>query len=391
MIGDKTILDLTCGHQTPFYLYDIPLLEATLATAKKAMDGRDDFKLHYAVKANTCPTILETVRQYGFGADTVSGGEVECALRAGFPARRIMFAGVGKTDAEIRLALRKGIGCLNVESVEELEVVNKIAASMDVTAPVALRIYPDIDAHTHHYITTGVAENKFGIDISRARRAVDTATAMDHINFRGLHFHIGSQITDLYPYEVLCTRAIQLVDSLEADGIRCQVVNFGGGLGVDYDNPAQHPVPPFQEYFDIFKRLTPKVEGRTYHFELGRALVAQCGSLITRVLFVKQGLDRRFVIADAGMTELIRPALYQALHRIDNISANVAERGAAQPYDIVGPVCESSDIFATEYPLPPTQRDDILAIRSAGAYGEIMASNYNCRTLAPSLFYTEHP
>lgn len=388
MICDKTILDLTCGHQTPFYLYDMPLLEETLAAAKKAYADREDFKLHYAVKANTCAPILELVRQSGLGADTVSGGEIEAALRAGFPAKRIVFAGVGKTDGDIRLALRKGVSCLNVESPEELEVINHIAESMGVKAPVALRINPDIDAHTHHYITTGVAENKFGIDMSRAEKTVRQALELSNIEFRGLHFHIGSQITDLTPYEVLCQRALELVNKLHNDGIECASVNFGGGLGIDYDNPGENPVPDFERYFEIFKRNAPVVEGRTYHFELGRAIVGQCGQLITRVLYVKKGINRKFAIVDAGMTELIRPALYQALHRVDNISA-IDRAGDEQTYDIVGPVCESSDTFATEYSMPTTNRGDILAIRSAGAYGEIMSSHYNCRSLALSLFYNE--
>lgn len=369
---------------TPFYLYDMQLLRRTITAAKQAAIQRPDFNIHYAVKANPLPEILRAMAQAGFGADTVSGGEIIRAIDAGIPASKIVFAGVGKTDAEIKLALEKGVAMLNAESQEELEIIASIARDMGKIAPVSLRINPDIDAHTHRFITTGLQENKFGIDKTIAIDVVKSVVDNPWLDFRGLHFHIGSQITTMEPYRVLCERALKLVKHLEEISIDVPELNFGGGLGVDYDSPGQNPVPAFDEYFGVFARLLPRVQGRRYHFEPGRSLTAQCGSLITRVLYVKKGLSRKFAIVDAGMTELIRPALYGAHHSIENLSAHPASPCAN--YDVVGPVCESADVFATNITLPITHRGDVLAIRSAGAYGQTMSSNYNCRSLRPAVF-----
>ncbi|MDE6783718.1 MAG: diaminopimelate decarboxylase, partial [Paramuribaculum sp.] len=339
------------------------------------------FHVHYAVKANTNRAILKIIAESGLGADTVSGGEIRAALQAGFPADKIMFAGVGKTDEEIRLALGSGVGCINVESREELMVIEQIASDMGVVAPVAIRVNPEIDAHTHHYITTGLAENKFGVAMSMLDTVVDHIVASQWLTLRGLHFHIGSQIETMRPFEILCERILKLQKELNARGVSMPLINVGGGLGVDYDDPMGHPIPDFKAYFDTFHRHLPLQPGQQLHFELGRAIVAQCGALVSRVLYVKQGVEKKFVILDAGMTELIRPALYQAHHSIVNITSQSPDR---ELYTIVGPICESADCFAEDTALPLTRRGDLVALLSAGAYGEVMSSNYHARpTVSP--------
>lgn len=366
--------------ETPFYYYDSALLQRTLDEIKSLLPS--DYVVHYAVKANANQGILQRIATAGFGADCVSGGEIKAALRAGFKGDMIVFSGVGKSDKEIRLGLENGIYCFNVESVAELEVIDSLAAEMGVIAPVALRINPHIDAHTHHYITTGLSENKFGIDITRLDDVVDLLLSMKHVFFRGLHFHIGSQVLTLEPYRLLCQTVNVLQERLAARGVAVEYINVGGGLGVDYEEPDVHPVADFKGYFTTFMDHLELRQGQRLHFELGRAIVCQCGSLVTRVLYVKQGLDRQFVIVDAGMTDLIRPALYQAYHKIENISSS----GSPLFYDVVGPICESSDCFGTNVALPVTRRGDLLVLRSAGAYGEIMASQYNCRELPEAYF-----
>ena len=368
---------------TPFYFYDLALLDRTLAEiARTSRDER--FKVHYAMKANANPGILRHVQAAGLGVDAVSGGEIQAALDAGFKGSQIVYAGVGKTDAEIILALKNGVGCFNVESEPELEIINELAASLGKTADIALRINPNIDAHTHEYITTGLAENKFGINLEQMPHLIEKANDLENVNLIGLHFHIGSQITETDPFVMLCETINRLQDEWEAKGVTFRSINVGGGLGIDYADPDRHPIPDFEGYFKSFRnhlRLRPDQE---LHFELGRSVVAQCGSLITRVLYVKEGTTKRFAIVDAGMTDLIRPALYNAHHRIENISSPNGER---LHYDIVGPICESSDCFGKDELLPSIRRGDFLALRSAGAYGEIMASQYNCRQLPSSYFY----
>lgn len=368
---------------TPFYFYDLALLDRTLAEiARTSRDER--FKVHYAMKANANPGILRHVQAAGLGVDAVSGGEIQAALDAGFKGSQIVYAGVGKTDAEIILALENGVGCFNVESEPELEIINELAASLGKTADIALRINPNIDAHTHEYITTGLAENKFGINLEQMPHLIEKANELENVNLIGLHFHIGSQITDTEPFVMLCETINRLQDEWDAKGVTFRSINVGGGLGIDYADPDRHPIPDFEGYFKSFRnhlRLRPDQE---LHFELGRSVVAQCGSLITRVLYVKEGTTKRFAIVDAGMTDLIRPALYNAHHRIENISSPNGER---HHYDIVGPICESSDCFGKDELLPAIRRGDFLALRSAGAYGEIMASQYNCRQLPSSYFY----
>ena len=364
--------------RTPFYYYDTQLLAETLAAIKIETDKHEGYHLHYAVKACANPRVLQQIQQAGFGADCVSGGEIKACLENGFPANEIVFAGVGKADWEIEMALEAGIQYFNVESIPELEVIDEIAQRMGKVADVSFRINPDVGAHTHAHITTGLAENKFGIAKEDMIQVIRTSQQLPNLRFVGLHFHIGSQILRMDDFEALCYRINELQDQLEAEGITdVQNINVGGGLGIDYMNPDKHPVPDFHAYFETYAHHLKLRPGQRLHFELGRAVVGQCGSLITRCLFVKQTATKQFVIVDAGMTELIRPALYNAHHHIQNLSSTAP----VQTYDVVGPICESSDVFAKDCRLAETKRGDIIAIRSAGAYGETMASCYNCREL----------
>lgn len=369
---------------TPYYYYDTQLLRKTLEVIKQECEKHENFHVHYAVKANANPKILRIISQYGFGADCVSGGEIKAAIEAGFPADKVVYAGVGKSDWEINLGLEKGIACFNVESIAELEVIEELAVAANKTANVAFRINPNIGAHTHANITTGLAENKFGIAMQDMENVIERATTMNNINVVGLHFHIGSQILDMGDFKALCNRINELQVQLDKHHIYVQSINVGGGLGVNYDSPDYQPIPDFKEYFHTYAKHLRLREGQQLHFELGRSVVAQCGSLISRVLYVKQGSHKQFAILDAGMTDLIRPALYQALHKIQNLTSNEP----TEVYDVVGPICESSDVFAKAIDLNKCHRGDLIAIRSAGAYGEIMASAYNCRQL-PKGYITE--
>lgn len=370
--------------KTPFYYYDLELLKTTLQTIKKESSKHENFDVHYAVKANANPRILQEISAAGLGADCVSGGEIKTACNCGFEASKVVFAGVGKSDWEIEIALDKGIQCFNVESIPELEVINELAAKAGKTANVAFRVNPNVDAHTHEKITTGLNENKFGIAMEDLVPAVEMAEKMANVNYVGLHFHIGSQILQLDVYQRLCERINELQDDLEKHGVKTMSINVGGGLGIDYDNPNANPVPAFSDYFELFATHLKLRKDQHLHFELGRSVVAQCGSLIARTLYVKHGHEKDFVIVDAGFTELIRPAMYGSLHAIENLSKGGAS--AEKVYDVVGPICESSDVFARGYELPETQRGDLIAFRSAGAYGEVMASCYNCRQLPKAYF-----
>ena len=369
---------------TPFYYYDTEILRSTLRAINAEVAKHEGFVVHYAIKANANPKVLNLIALSGLGADCVSGGEIQASLSSGFSPRKIVYAGVGKSDWEIRLGLKAGIFCFNVESLAELEVISEIASEMGKTARVAFRINPDVGAHTHSKITTGLAENKFGIAMRDMEEVIEVASGMPCIQFIGLHFHIGSQILNMDDFAALCNRINDLQKQLERKKIIVENINVGGGLGVDYEHPNRLPIPDFKSYFDTYARHLKLRPGQTLHFELGRAVVAQCGSLITRTLYVKKGAVKQFAIVDAGMTDLIRPALYQAYHKIENISSN----GPTEVYDVVGPICESSDVFGKSVDLNQTRRGDLIAIRSAGAYGEIMASQYNCRKL-PLGYITE--
>lgn len=370
--------------ETPFYYYDTALLRQTLRTINDETGKHENFCVHYAVKANANPKILGIIAQSGLGADCVSGGEIQAAVMAGFPADKIVYAGVGKSDWEIQLGLDLGIAAFNVESIPELEVINELAEKSNTVARVAFRINPNVGAHTHANITTGLAENKFGISMRDMEEVIAHAESLKNVKFTGLHFHIGSQILEMGDFQALCNRINDLQNQLECHHIQVDSINVGGGLGVDYQHPNRIPVPDFKAYFDTYARFLKLRPGQTCHFELGRAVVAQMGSLITKTLYIKQGDFKQFAIVDAGMTDLIRPALYQAYHKIENISSEEP----LETYDVVGPICESSDVFVKAIDLNKAHRGDLMAIRSAGAYGEIMASQYNCRKL-PQGYTTE--
>jgi diaminopimelate decarboxylase len=363
--------------QTPFYYYDTELLRQTLRAINEEAGKHEGFVVHYAVKANANPRLLRIIREAGLGADCVSGGEIEASVKAGFPASKIVYAGVGKSDWEINLGLDNDIFCFNVESIPELEVINELAAQKGKVARVAFRLNPNVGAHTHANITTGLAENKFGIAMRDMLTVIAEAECMANVKFVGLHFHIGSQILDMGDFQALCNRVNELQDELERHRIHVEHINVGGGLGVDYEHPNRLPIPDFKAYFDTYAKKLKLRNGQTLHFELGRAVVAQCGSLITRTLYIKEGATKKFAIVDAGFPDLIRPALYQAYHKIENITSEEP----IESYDVVGPICESTDVFAKQTDLNGARRGDLMAIRSAGAYGEIMASQYNCRKL----------
>jgi diaminopimelate decarboxylase len=363
--------------ETPFYYYDTELLRQTLRTINDEARKHEGFVVHYAVKANANPRILRIIREAGLGADCVSGGEIEASIKAGFPNKKIVYAGVGKSDWEINLGLDNDIFCFNVESIPELEIINELAAAKGKVARVAFRLNPNVGAHTHANITTGLAENKFGIAMRDMLSVIAEADKLPNVTCVGLHFHIGSQILDMGDFEALCNRVNELQDELERHHVRIEHINVGGGLGIDYGHPNRVPIPDFKAYFDTYARKLKLRNGQTLHFELGRAVVAQCGSLITRTLYIKEGATKKFAIVDAGFTDLIRPALYQAYHKIENITSEEP----CEAYDIVGPICESTDVFAKQIDINRAHRGDLMAIRSAGAYGEIMASQYNCRKL----------
>jgi diaminopimelate decarboxylase len=360
------------------------LLQETLNIIK-IETNKYGYHQHYAIKANANPKILKRIAENGFGADCVSGGEIRAALAAGFPPSKIVFAGVGKADWEIQLGLDENIACFNVESLAELEVINCIAGEKNKIATISLRVNPNVDAHTHAKITTGLQENKFGINLGMLNEVIGEMKKMTNIRFSGLHFHIGSQITDMSAFRDLSIRVNEIQEDMEKQGLKIDNLNFGGGLGIDYHHPNHLCIPEFENYFSVFHKLVKQREGQQIHFELGRSVVAQCGSLISKVLYVKKGEVKQFAILDAGFTELIRPAMYDAYHRIENITSDEQ----IETYDVVGPICESSDIFGKDRELNQVRRNDLVALRSAGAYGEIMALQYNCRPLPESYFSNE--
>ncbi|MBC7399973.1 MAG: diaminopimelate decarboxylase [Mucilaginibacter sp.] len=371
--------------ETPFYYYDMEVLRQTLQACNTA-SSKYGFHVHYALKANFNPKVLDMVQQFGFGADCVSGGEVKAAKEHGFGKEKVVFAGVGKSDKEINLALDADIFCFNVESVQELHIINELATAKNKVAKVAIRINPNVDAHTHHFITTGLDENKFGVNTWQLGDVVEALRTCKNLEFLGIHFHIGSQITDMEVYKSLCIRINEMQDWFEDHGLQIKVLNTGGGLGVDYYNPDTNTISDFEAYFKVFKDFLNVKPGQEVHFELGRALVAQSASLISRVLYVKNGQKKNFLVLDAGMTELIRPMLYQAYHVIENLTQNSSPTTHDLKYDVVGPICESTDCFRKDVELPESFRGDIIAIRTAGAYGEVMASGYNLRDRVQSVY-----
>ena len=368
--------------ETPFYYYDVELLRKTLQTLKQ--DAPASYHIHYALKANATPKLLELIKNAGLGADCVSGNEVKRALECGFKKEHIVFAGVGKSDKEIQFALDNDIFCFNVESLQELEVINDLAAKKNKTASIALRINPNVDAYTHKYITTGLEENKFGINQHEFDEILGVMKTLKSIQLIGLHFHIGSQIQDLTAFKNLCLKVNEINRWFIKKGVLPQHINLGGGLGINYMEPDKQNIVDFKSYFSVFKALLELQPQQQIHFELGRSIIAPCGSLISRVLYIKHGINTNFAILDAGMTELIRPALYQAYHKIENISKPILS--STKKYDVVGPICESSDCFGKAVELPETKRGDLIAIRSAGAYGEVMSNHYNLRDAVQEVF-----
>ncbi len=381
MIKGKFPIEKFSSIETPFYYYDIALLRKTLQTINEEIANKN-YHVHYAIKANANKRLLQEIASFGFGADCVSGNEIQQALACGFPASKIVFAGVGKTDKEIQIGLDNNIFCFNVESIPEMEVIDQLAARCNKTASIALRINPNIDGHTHKYITTGLDENKFGLNLDDLPQALQTLQRCHHLHLIGIHFHIGSQITDLSVFQNLCIKAKELHSWFEERGFSSPIINVGGGLGINYQHPNHCPMADFESYFRLFDKYLTLQPNQSLHFELGRSVVASCGSLIGRVTYVKKSANKTFLILDTGMSELLRPALYNAFHLIENLTSDQE----LETYDIVGPICESADIFAEHFELNRATRGDIVAIRSAGAYGEAMASGYNCRALPKSYF-----
>ncbi|MDD2475747.1 MAG: diaminopimelate decarboxylase [Dysgonamonadaceae bacterium] len=381
MIKGKFPIHKFNSIETPFYYYDVNLLQQTINTIQSEIKDKP-YHVHYALKANSNPRILQEISGKGFGADCVSGNEILRAIENNFDSNQIAFAGIGKTDKEIEIALKNDIFTFNVESIPEMHAINSLAQTENKKARIALRINPNIDAHTHSYITTGLDDNKFGLDEKQIPEILALLPSLSSLKLIGVHFHIGSQITNLSSFKNLCYKINEIQKEFDNTGYILEHINVGGGLGVDYEQPNEFPIANFKDYFNLFSTHLELRKKQTLHFELGRSVVAQCGSLITRVTYLKKGIKKNFLIVDAGMTDLIRPALYQATHHIENLTSNQE----ALDYDIVGPICESSDIFAKDFKLNKSKRGDILAIRSAGAYGEVMASQYNCRDFAKSFF-----
>jgi diaminopimelate decarboxylase len=366
---------------TPFYYYDLDLLRQTLGRITEHGLSKG-YQVHFAIKANFNIEILNIIREAGLGVDCVSGREIERSIKAGFRPEQIAFAGVGKTDEEIRIGLDTEIYSFNCESIQELEVLNRLAHESKKMASVSIRLNPNVEANTHRYITTGLHENKFGINPGKLPLLFDLIPRLENIRLNGIHFHIGSQITELRPFIDLCNRVNSLQNLFEEKGFLLEHVNLGGGFGINYEDPDSEPVPDFKSFFEIFDRNLEIRDGQQVHFELGRSIVGQCGSLISKVLFIKDGINTDFAIIDAGMTELIRPALYQASHRVDVLTSSKPPK----TYDVVGPICESSDTFQRGIRLPELERGDLVAIRSAGAYGEVMSSGFNLRDRVKAVY-----
>jgi len=373
--------------KTPFFTYNLGLLNETLSALKTA-SGERGYQVHYAVKANFNPQILGLIQRQGLGADCVSGGEIQWALEAGFNAKDIVFAGVGKTDEEIDLAISNGIGMIHCEGLQEICSVNEIAKKHNTMVDVALRLNPNVNANTHEKITTGLNENKFGFSEIELNKLIDIKHELCHLNIVGLHFHIGSQIRDMNIFKMLCEKINVFSIRFEDQFNEMTYLNVGGGLGINYDLPDSEPIPDFDAYFSVFEN-TLSCKTRNIHFELGRSIVAQCGQLHTKVLYVKESETKTFGIVDAGMTELLRPALYDAYHQISY--KGIAFKDDLQPYDIVGPICETSDCLGKAHMLPELKRGDILVIKSCGAYAESMRLHYNGRQQSQAICYSPEP
>ncbi|MBR5802337.1 MAG: diaminopimelate decarboxylase [Alistipes sp.] len=368
--------------ETPFYLYDINLLRQTLESVVYE-SNKYNYKVHYAIKANNDDYLLSIIKEYGIGIDCASGNEVRKAIEMGFDPKTVVYAGVGKKDKEIRYALEQEILAINCESIEELQVVDALAAEMGKMADVGLRVNPDIDPKTNHCIDTGQADSKFGIAYDEILENVELIKSLKNINIIGIHIHIGSQIRELHVFENMCNKANAIVEKLESLGFSFRMVDVGGGLGINYDVPENEPIPNFASLFAIVREYL-NVGDKEVHFEFGRSIVGECGELIASVLFNKTtATGRRLLIIDASMTELIRPMLYGSYHNIENITS---EEDVFKKYTVVGTACESTDVFDENISLKKSKRGDLLAIKSAGAYGRSMASEYNMHELPKAVY-----
>ncbi|WP_292284519.1 diaminopimelate decarboxylase [Marivita sp.] len=378
---DVPVAEIAASVGTPFYLYSTATLTRHFQLFDEALEGMDHL-VCYAMKAASNQAILKTLADLGAGMDVVSGGEYARAKAAGVPGERIVFAGVGKTRAEIRMALEGGIRQFNVESEPELRVISEMATSLGTVAPITVRVNPDVDAKTHVKIATGKAENKFGIPIGKAREVYAEAAALPGIKVIGIDVHIGSQLTDLEPYETAYRKVAELTEQLRADGHSISRLDLGGGLGIPYA-PSNEAPPLPSEYGALIKRTVGHL-GCEIEIEPGRLIAGNAGLLVSRVIYVKQGEGRQFLILDAAMNDLIRPAMYDAYH--DIVPVIEPDAGAEQQqFDVVGPVCESGDTFARARMMPPVESGELVAFRSAGAYGAVMASEYNTRPLVPEV------
>ncbi len=381
----RLIADKLQQHETPFYLYDINLLRQTLEGLTSAAD-RYGYRIHYAIKANYDDKILSIIKEYGLGIDCASGNELRKAIEMGFDPKTIVYAGVGKRDKELQYAIEQGILAINCESIEEIELINDLSQQKGVVTDIAIRINPDIDPKTNACIDTGQADSKFGISYEEVMENAERLQSLKGLNIMGVHLHIGSQIRELHVFENMCHKVNSIVENLTRLGFSFDFIDVGGGLGVNYDVPENEPIPNFASLFAIVKTHLA-VGDKPVHFEFGRSIVAQCGELITKVLFNKTtATGRRLVIVDASMTELVRPAMYGAYHNIENITSQ--ETMATKKYTVVGTACESTDLFVENASMRTTKRGDLLTLKSAGAYGMSMASRYNLHDL-PSAVYSD--
>ncbi len=367
---------------TPFYCYSSATIERHFNVFKDAFAGQDAL-VCYAMKANSNQAVLKTLANLGAGMDVVSGGELRRARAAGVPGEKIIFSGVGKTLSEMSLGLDERILSFNVESEPELEALSGLASARGLVAPVAIRVNPDVDALTHAKIATGKSENKFGVPISRAREVYARASAMPGLDVRGVDMHIGSQITDLAPFDNAFALLAEFVRTLRADGRRITHVDLGGGLGIPY-RPDNNPPPFPKRYAEIIARHTRGLDCKLY-LEPGRLIVGNAGVLVASVIFVKEGENRRFVIVDAAMNDLVRPTLYDAHHDILPVRAPAPQAALMTRADVVGPVCESGDYLALGRDMPEVTAGDLVAVMSAGAYGAVQSGTYNSRRLIPEV------
>ncbi len=378
---DVSVREIARTVGTPFYLYSAATLRRHFALFDEALSGMDHL-VCFAMKSNANLAVLKLLGDMGAGIDVVSVGEYLKARAAGIPGERIVFSGVGKKRSEMETALAGGIRQFNVESEPEMETLSAVAQAMGKVAPIAIRVNPDVDAKTHAKIATGKAENKFGIPISRAAQVYRRAAAMPGLEVIGIDVHIGSQLTDLGPFETAFERVAELAEALRAEGHDIRRLDLGGGLGIPYENSNQAPPLP-RDYGEVIRRTVGHL-GCEIEIEPGRLIAGNAGILVAEVIYVKQGEDRQFLILDAAMNDLVRPAMYEAHHDIIPVR-EPAPGGEAEVYDIVGPVCESGDTFATGRALAPQRAGDLVAFRSAGAYGAVMASEYNSRPLIPEV------